>query len=103
MDAVGGDSQQLIRSDGEAEVNLAGRRLTIRRDFVDDIGGQPQQERIDALRRPLLTLHAPSDDVVDVHSAGAIFGAVLHPKSFVALDGADHLLARQGDAVYAAG
>ena len=98
-----GSALQLIRSEGKAEVNRAGRRFTIRRGFVDDIGGQPQQERIHALRRPLQILHAPGDDVVDMRSAGALFGAALHPKSFVAQDGADHLLSRQVDAVYAAG
>ena len=98
-----GASLALIESEGEAEVQLAGRSFKLRKGFIDDISGQPQAQRIHALRRPLLLLHAPLDDVVGVDSARAIFEAAMHPKSFVALDGADHMLARAADASYAAG
>lgn len=97
-----GPDLQLIAEQGQAKVQLAGREFTIRQSFVDDVSGQPQAERIRALRRPLLVLHAPLDKVVGIDSARGIFQAALHPKSFIALDGADHLLTRQADAEYAA-
>ncbi len=91
-----------IERDGQALVKLAGRDFTIRRSFIDDVSGQPQAARIHALRRPLLVLHAPGDTVVKIDNARQLFEAALHPKSFVSLDGADHLLTRAADARYAA-
>jgi len=93
----------LIEGEGQAQVRLGGRPFTVHQQFVDDVLGQPQAARIHALRRPLLVLHAPLDRVVDVDNARRLFEAALHPKSFVALDGADHLLTRAEDARYAAG
>ena len=93
----------LIEREGQAQVNLGGRPFTIQQQFVDDVLGQPQAERIHALRRPLLVLHAPLDRVVGVDNARRLFEAALHPKSFVSLDDADHLLTRARDARYAAG
>ncbi len=98
-----GPDLSLIEADGQARVKLAGREFTIRRSFVDDISGQPQVERIRALRRPLLVLHAPLDRIVKIDNARHLFEAALHPKSFVSLDGADHLLTRVADSRYAAG
>jgi uncharacterized OsmC-like protein/alpha/beta superfamily hydrolase len=98
-----GDGLEVIAREGQAKVSLGGRPFTIHQTFVDDVMGQPQAERIHALRRPLLVLHAPLDQVVDVENARRLFEAALHPKSFVALDGADHLLTRAEDARYAAG
>ena len=92
----------VIEREGQALVKLAGREFTIRRSFIDDVSGQPQVARIRALRRPLLVLHAPGDTVVKIDNARHLFEAALHPKSFVALDGADHLLTRAADARYAA-
>lgn len=97
-----GAALQVIEADGQAQVSLGGRSFTIRRSFVDDVNGQAQQQRIRALRRPLLVMHAPEDTVVEVDNARRIFEAALHPKSFVALDGADHLLTRAADARFAA-
>lgn len=97
-----GDQLERIRREGEAVVQLAGRPFTVRRQMLDDLQGQRQAERIHALRRPLLVLHAPRDEVVDIDNAGRIFQAALHPKSFVSLDDADHLLQRERDARYAA-
>ncbi len=93
---------QLIQAHGEATVTLAGRPFVIRQAFLDDLAGQPQAERIRGLRRPLMVLHAPRDSVVDIENARAIFEAAVHPKSFVSLDGADHLLNREADARFAA-
>jgi putative redox protein len=96
------DSLQLIESAGQASVKLAGRSFTIRREFLEDLAGQAQADRIRHLKRPLLVLHAPVDQTVDVSNAKQIFETARHPKSFVALDGADHLLNRAADARFAA-
>jgi len=98
-----GDGLQVIADRGQATVTLAGRAFTITRAFLDDLGGQAQAERIRGLRRALMVMHAPRDRVVDVGNAAAIFQAALHPKSFVSLDDADHLLDRESDARFAAG
>lgn len=98
-----GGELQVIAERGQATVTLAGRPFTITRAFLDDLGGQAQAERIRQLRRPLLVMHPPLDRVVGIDNAAAIFKAALHPKSFVSLDGADHLLDREQDARFAAG
>ncbi len=89
-----------IERTGEAEVTLAGRSFRIRREFLEDISAQRQEERIANLRRPLLVFHAPRDEYVGIDNAGIIFAAAKHPKSFVSLDDADHLLTRKADAAY---
>lgn len=88
---------------GSAEVELAGRSFRIRRDFVEDAREHDLPERVGNLRRPILVLHSPLDRVVSVDHAQRIFTAAHHPKSFVSLDKADHLLSRAEDAHYAAG
>lgn len=98
-----GDGLKLIESQGQATVQLAGRPFTIKREFLDDLAGQSQADRIHELRRPLMVLHAPLDKVVAVDSARRIFETARHPKSFVSLDGADHLLNDAADARFAAG
>jgi putative redox protein len=90
-----------IEKTGEAEVMLEGRSFRIRKDFIDDVRGQKLPERIAAMKRALLVLHAPLDTTVGIENATAIFTAARHPKSFVALDGANHLLTRRADAEYA--
>ncbi len=97
-----GEGLAVIKADGEARVTLGGREFTLRREFVDDVGGQPQAERIHGLRRPLLVLHAPADKIVGVENARHIFEQAMHPKSFVSLDGADHMLGLEADARFAA-
>jgi len=89
-----------IEKTGEAEVTLAGRSFRIRREFLEDIAAQRQAERIANLRRPLLVFHAPRDEYVGIDNAGIIFGAAKHPKSFVSLDDADHLLTQKADAAF---
>jgi uncharacterized OsmC-like protein/pimeloyl-ACP methyl ester carboxylesterase len=95
-------SRDEIEEEGEAEVNLAGRSFRIRRQFLDDIGEQPQAQRIENLDAALLVMHSPTDKVVGVDQARRIFQQARHPKSFVALDGADHLLTRASDAAFVA-
>jgi uncharacterized OsmC-like protein/fermentation-respiration switch protein FrsA (DUF1100 family) len=91
-----------IGARGEVEVALAGRPFRISRAFVDDIAEQQLAERIAGLRRALLIFHSPTDEVVDIENASRIFTAAKHPKSFVSLAGADHLLSRRSDAGYVA-
>ncbi len=93
---------ETIEQRGEAEVNLGGRPFTIRRSFIDDLRTHDQGARIAQLRHPLLVLHSPVDQTVGIENASSIFLAAKHPKSFVSLDNADHLLTREADATYAA-
>jgi pimeloyl-ACP methyl ester carboxylesterase len=91
-----------IVREGEAEVTLAGRQFRLRRSLLDDLAEQPQLERIARLNRALLVLHSPTDVIVGIDNARQIFEAARHPKSFVALDGADHLLTSGPDSTYVA-
>lgn len=87
---------------GEGEVVLAGRPFTIRKSFLDDARQQNLEARIAGMHKPLLVMHAPGDKVVDIDNASRIFRAAHHPKGFVSLDDADHLLSRRVDSDYAA-
>ena len=91
-----------LREKGEAEVRIGGRPFKLRQSFVDDLASHDQGERIRALRKPLLILHSPQDAIVGIDNATAIYQAALHPKSFISLDGADHLLTDREDAEFAA-
>jgi uncharacterized OsmC-like protein/alpha/beta superfamily hydrolase len=91
-----------IRAQGEREVFLEGRPFRIRREFLDDVAEQKLLDRVGDLRKALLVLHAPTDDTVAIDNATRIFLAAKHPKSFVSLADADHLLTRRSDAFYAA-
>lgn len=82
-------------------MSIGGRPFRVRRQFLDDIAMQPQRER-GHLDAALLVIHAPTDQIVSVDNARIIFDTARHPKSFVALDGADHLLSDRADAEYAA-
>ncbi|MEM1024510.1 MAG: bifunctional alpha/beta hydrolase/OsmC family protein [Myxococcota bacterium] len=96
------DGLDEINARGEAEVDLAGRRFTIKKQFVDDLQDQRLEAQIRRIRRPLLVLHAPTDELVGVDEARKIFEAATHPKSFISLDDADHLLTRPRDSQYVA-
>jgi putative redox protein len=91
-----------IEKQGEAEVVLAGRSFRIQKQFLEDIEGHRLANAIKDLKRALLIFHAPRDGTVGIENASAIFAAARHPKSFVSLDGADHLLSRREDARYVA-
>ena len=91
-----------IRDQGEVEVSLAGRPFRIKREFLDDISEQRLTEHVANLRKALLIFHSPTDDTVGIDNASRIFAAAKHPKSFVSLAGADHLLSKKSDAVYVA-
>jgi len=91
-----------IRAQGQAEVTLGGRPFTLSRDFVDDIQSYDLAKQLPRLDAALLILHSPQDRLVSIDEAAKIYRAARHPKSFVALSGADHLLSRKRDAAYAA-
>jgi len=91
-----------IDTAGGIDVNLAGRPFRISRAFLDDVNQQRLRDRIGALHKALLVFHSPTDDIVGIENATYIFTAAKHPKSFVSLAGADHLLSRRSDATYVA-
>lgn len=91
-----------IRDQGEMQVQLAGRPFTIRKQFLDDLEANPLTERVKHLGKPLLIMHSPIDKVVDVDNARLLYQEARHPKSYVSLDTADHLLLQPADAFYAA-
>lgn len=91
-----------LEHQGELDVTLAGRTFRIRKQFVDDARGQALSNSVAALGKALLVLHAPRDATVGIENASALFLAAKHPKSFVSLDDADHLLSRERDASYTA-
>jgi len=91
-----------IRKLGKAEVSLAGRPFTVSREFLDDIAEHSLIDRVARLHRALLIMHAPTDDTVGIDNATRIFVAAKHPKSFVSLADADHLLSNRRDSGYAA-
>lgn len=96
------DDIEQINAEGEREVLLAGRKFVIRKQFLEDVAGQRLAEKVRRLNRALLVMHSPQDGTVDIDHARRIYQAALHPKSFVSLDGADHLLNDKQDAEYAA-
>jgi len=98
---LAGDLEK-IHADGEAEVVLGGRAITIRDQLLHDIEQIDLGSAVRALGRPLLVLHSPIDNTVGINNAANIFTAARHPKSFVSLDTADHLITDDGDARYAA-
>ena len=91
-----------IEEKGIAEVSLGGRPFTIKKQFLDDIRKQNLQQSLKELKAALLVFHAPRDEIVGVENAAEIFAAAKHPKSFISLDDADHLIRRASDAFYIA-
>ena len=91
-----------IMSDGEAPFLIGGRALILRRHFIEDVRATDLHERIHSLRRALLVMHSPTDNTVGVANASKIFQAARHPRSFVSLEGADHLLTGKNQAKQAA-
>lgn len=97
-----GGSLEGIQKDGQARVNLGGRPFTIQKSFVEDVCSAEMTEAVAGLKKALLILHSPIDAIVGIENAGNIFQVAKHPKSFVTLDNADHLLTDRNDAEYAA-
>ena len=97
-----GSSLDEVRANGEARVTLAGRAFDIKQSFVEDALMHRLEAHIGALGKALLVMHAPRDTIVGIENAQQIFQAAKHPKSFVSLDDADHLLTSPASAAYAA-
>jgi len=91
-----------IEAAGTADVTIAGRKFRIKQQFLDDISSQNSNRYLAQLRKALLIFHSPRDTTVSIENAGMIFAAAKHPKSFISLDDADHLLTRKEDALYVA-
>jgi uncharacterized OsmC-like protein/alpha/beta superfamily hydrolase len=95
-----GASRETIELEGEADVLLVGRKFHFKKAFLDDLTTHPWRETLHSLRKALLVFHSPVDKTVDISNAADIFGAALHPKSFIGLNEADHLLTRETDSEY---
>ncbi|HEX2828038.1 MAG TPA: alpha/beta fold hydrolase [Burkholderiales bacterium] len=91
-----------LRTKGEATVDIGGRPFHIRRDFLEDLARHDPSKHVGELHKALLILHSPRDAIVEIDNAAKIYAAAKHPKSFVSLDNADHLLTKQEDAAYVA-
>ena len=91
-----------IRKDGEGAVTIGGRSFRLGREFIERVESVDLLAEVAALRRPLLFLHSPTDELVGIENASALFGAAKHPKSFVSTEGADHLLLDETNARFAA-
>lgn len=92
-----------IKTHGSCPVNLGGREFTIKSQLIEDLEKFSTTEHIGALRRPLLVFHSPIDNIVSIDEAAKIYQAAKHPKSFISLDRADHLLSQSSDSQYVAG
>ena len=90
-----------IKKNGKAIVNLSGRDFTIKKQFLDDLERNTLSETVKNLRKPILIMHSPQDNTVGIKNAEEIYMAAHHPKSFISLDGADHLLMNKKDSIYA--
>ena len=95
------DDLACIEKNGEANVKLAGRPFRIRKQFVDDVRSQSVSQGVRKLRKALLVMHSPVDELVPVEEASRIYQNAMHPKSFISLDNADHLLSHERDSRYA--
>ena len=94
------DARETIEQTGQATVTLAGRSFLIKKQFLEDLEETRMEETIRGLRRALLVCHSPIDQTVGIENAARIFQAAMHPKSFLSLDKADHLLSSEADAFY---
>ncbi len=90
-----------IEKRGVAEVNIGGRPFTVKRQFLEDIRAQSLTDKLQNMRKAILIMHSPQDTTVEIENAAKMYSAAFHPKSFISLDGADHLLANKEDSQYA--
>ncbi len=96
------DQHEKIKKEGVVKVDIGGRPFNVSRQFLEDIEDQAQSEKLGKLRKALLIFHSPLDNIVGINNATNIFVAAKHPKSFISLDKADHLLSRKEDSQYVA-
>ena len=99
---IGAQSMEDIAKSGSADVTLEGRTFRIKREFIEDASEQNVLKQVRLLKRPLLIMHSPVDATVDIEHATAIFHAAAHPKSFISLGDADHLISNRADADFIA-
>ena len=90
-----------IEKKGEATVNIGGRQFKIKKQFLDDLNNRRPEKVIQDMRKPIIILHSPFDKIVSIEDAATIYQSAFHPKSFMSLDDADHLLSRKRDSKYA--
>jgi uncharacterized OsmC-like protein/pimeloyl-ACP methyl ester carboxylesterase len=89
-----------LESRGETTINFSGKEFNIRKQFLDDLQQNNMELAVRSLRKPLLLFHSPRDRIVSIDNAARIFMAARHPKSFISLDEADHLLSNREDSLY---
>ncbi|MCF8308642.1 MAG: alpha/beta hydrolase [Bacteroidales bacterium] len=89
-----------INTRGHADVSIGGRPFTIKKQFIDDLEATDMEAVLKNMRKALLVAHSPQDNIVGINNAAEIFTAAMHPKSFLSLDGADHLLSKSKDSTY---
>ena len=94
------DDIETIRKNGKARVNIGGRDFTLKKQFLDDIKNHPLTEVVANFRKSLLILHSPQDRIVGIENAKKLFVAAWHPKSYISLDGMDHMLSGQENSHY---
>lgn len=95
------ESLDELDENGIAKVNIGGRDFTVKNQFIEDIKAKNMQEILKNLRKPILVLHSPQDKIVSIENAAEIYQNAMHPKSFISLDGADHLMSAKKDSSYA--
>lgn len=95
------NGMEQLQQSGEAMVSIGGREFKIKKQFLDDIQEKNMTETVKTMRKPLLVMHSPQDTTVGIENAEQIYKAGWHPKSFISLDGADHLLSNKEDSSYA--
>lgn len=98
-----GVQEERIKEHGQAKVQIGPQQFTIKQQFLEDISRVKVLEHLKDLRKAILIMHSPQDDIVGIENAAEIYNSAWHPKSFISLDGADHLLSKAEDAEYAAG
>ncbi len=94
------DKKEDIETTGKARVNIGGRDCMVKKQFLDDLKDQSLSKILKQLRKSILIAHSPQDKIVDIENAASLYEAAHHPKSFVSLDGADHLLGNKKDSQY---
>ncbi len=93
---------EAIKANGEGEISIGGRPFTLKKQFIDDLENHDLKEEVQILKKPLLVMHSPQDSIVSIENAAAIYHNAFHPKSFISLDGVDHLITKKEDAIYVA-
>ena len=97
-----GNLEEIIIKKGEATLSIGGRPFKIKKQFIDDLESHNLENEVKKLRKPLLIMHSPQDLIVGIENAASLYHQAIHPKSFISLDGADHLITNKKDAFYVA-